>query len=89
MTWFNTELGRGHFFRAAKSSSGLGTINSSEVRSAPIPLPPLTIQKKIMDHVTVARAEIALERQATDKLTRTINADLEALILGIKPTREQ
>lgn len=29
MTWFNTELGRGHFFRAAKSSSGLGTINSN------------------------------------------------------------
>ena len=39
MAWFNTEVGRGHFFRSAKTSSGLGTINSEEVRSRPNPPP--------------------------------------------------
>lgn len=89
MTWFNTELGRGHFFRAAKSSSGLGTINSSEVRSAPLPLPPLTIQKQIMERVAAGRAEIARERLAADMLAQTINGDIEALILGTKTLTEE
>ncbi|NQU74701.1 MAG: restriction endonuclease subunit S, partial [Planctomycetes bacterium] len=33
MEWFNTETGRMHFFRNAKTTSGLGTINSTEVRT--------------------------------------------------------
>jgi type I restriction enzyme S subunit len=37
--WFNTEAGRAHFFRNAKTTSGLGTINSKEVKTAPVPLP--------------------------------------------------
>ncbi|MBI3986141.1 MAG: hypothetical protein HY343_04440 [Lentisphaerae bacterium] len=37
--WFNTDTGRMHFFRNAKTTSGLGTINSTEVRTAPVPLP--------------------------------------------------
>ena len=35
--WFNSESGRAHFFELGKTTSGLGTINSSVVRSAPIP----------------------------------------------------
>lgn len=88
MTWFNTEIGRGHFFRAAKSSSGLGTINSSEVRSAPVPLPPLLVQQQIMERVAAGRAEIAREREAADKLTKEIHADVEALILGTKSLKD-
>jgi len=84
VTWFNTELGRGHFFRAAKSSSGLGTINSSEVRSAPIPLPPLHIQRQVMARVETGRTEIAREREAAERLAKSIHAEIEALILGTK-----
>ena len=39
-TWFNTNVGKDHFFRSAKTSSGLWTINSTELRAAPIPLNP-------------------------------------------------
>jgi type I restriction enzyme S subunit len=84
MTWFNTEVGRGHFFRAAKTTSGLGTINSSEVRNAPIPIPPLIVQKQIMERVAAGRAEIAREREAAERLTTSINAEIEAMILGTK-----
>ena len=89
MTWFNTDVGRGHFFRAAKSSSGLGTINSSEVRSAPIPLPPIDIQKQIMERVAAGRAEIAREREAAERLAKEINAEIEALVLGTKTLNEK
>ena len=84
MIWFNTEIGRSHFFRAGKTSSGLGTINSNEVRNAPIPLPPLEAQRKLVERVTAARAEIARERAAADELRQTIAAEVDALILGTK-----
>jgi type I restriction enzyme S subunit len=84
MTWFNTELGRGHFFRAAKTSSGLGTINSEEVRNAPIPLPPLEVQREIVRRVEEGRAEIAREREAAAKRAREAEEEVEALILGAK-----
>lgn len=84
MTWFNTEIGRGHFFRAAKTSSGLGTINSEEVRNAPIPLPPLEAQREIMRYVEERRAEIARERDAATRRAQECEAEVEALILGTK-----
>ena len=88
MTWFNTEVGRGHFFRAAKTSSGLGTINSSEVRKAPIPLPPLRVQEEILQRVAAGRADIARERRAAERLAQEINTEIEALILGTKTLNE-
>jgi len=87
MTWFNTELGRGHFFRAAKSSSGLGTINSNEVRNAPIPLPPLPAQREIMARVASGRAEIARERENAERMEKEIAADIEAMILGTQKAK--
>lgn len=85
MTWFNSDLGRSHFFRAAKSSSGLGTINSNEVRSAPIPLPPLSIQKQLVAEVTAARAQISAERAAAAKLAADTAREVEEMILGQRP----
>lgn len=64
------------------------TINSSEVRSAPIPLPPLPVQKQIMERVAAGREEIARERETAGRLARDINAEVEALILGTKKVSE-
>jgi type I restriction enzyme S subunit len=36
MAWFNSEAGRNHFFKSGKTTSGLGTINSTVIRTAPI-----------------------------------------------------
>jgi len=88
MTWFNTELGRSHFFRSAKTSSGLGTINSQEVKKAPIPLPPLETQQAILEKVHASRAEIARQKERAAQLRREAEAEVEALILGTKKTEE-
>ncbi len=53
-----------------------------------IPLPPLDMQKKIMEHVAAGRAEIAHEQQAATRLTKEINAEVEALILGTKSLKD-
>lgn len=49
MAWFNIAAGRDHFFQSGKTTSGLGTINSSVIRSAPIPLPPISDQRRLME----------------------------------------
>ena len=85
MTWFNTDAGKDHFFRSAKTSSGLGSINSTELRSAPIPLPPLPIQRQIVEWVAARRAEISrLDTDATAAMEKA-KADVEAMIVGSKP----
>ena len=47
--WFNTEAGRIHFFINAKTTSGLWTINSTVVKTAPVPLPKdVSTQEKLI-----------------------------------------
>lgn len=56
MEWFNTDVGRQHFFRNAKTTSGLGTLNSTDIRTAPVPLPPTVHeQQKIVEKLRDAR----------------------------------
>lgn len=64
------------------------SINKEELDRFPIPLPPLPIQREIVERVAADRAEIAREREAADRLARDINAEVEALILGTKKARD-
>lgn len=65
MEWFNTDSGRMHFFRNAKTTSGLGTINSTEVRIAPVPLPGnYHLQQAIVRQLRTARDQAAKKREA-------------------------
>ncbi len=49
VAWFNSPSGAAHFRRAGKTTSGLNTISASQVRSAPIPLPPVREQELFAD----------------------------------------
>jgi type I restriction enzyme S subunit len=64
-------------------------INSEELRSLQIPLPPFAAQNQIMERVAAGRREIARERKAAEMLAKEISADVEALILGTKTLNEQ
>jgi type I restriction enzyme S subunit len=69
MEWFNTEAGRMHFFRNAKTTSGLGTINSTEVRKAPVPLPDdLKVQEAIVRSLRDARAKATRTRDSASNI---------------------
>jgi restriction endonuclease S subunit len=59
-------------------------IGADDITSFPIPLPPLAVQRKLVERVTAARAEIARERAAAAELRQTIAAEVESLILGIQ-----
>jgi len=49
-----------------------------------VPLPPLSVQKQIMERVATGREEISRERETADHLAHDIKAEVEALILGTK-----
>lgn len=89
MTWFNTDVGKEHFFRSAKTSSGLGTINSTELRAAPIILPPLSVQAAMVEHATTLRNEISNLRRSAQVRTDLSKASLEAMMLGAPVPVEQ
>lgn len=63
-------------------------ITQDELEKIEIPLPPLSVQRQIMERVAACREQITRERVAADRLAREINAEVEALILGTKMVSE-
>jgi type I restriction enzyme S subunit len=87
-SWFqNSSLGRQQVDAVSRQIMQ-NNINSVELRGLKIPLPPLAVQKQIMERVTAGREEIAREREASDRLARDSNAEVEAMILGTKKVSE-
>ena len=85
----NCPIGRQQIDALSRQIIGQANINSVEMRGLQIPLPPLAVQKQIMERVAAGREEIAREREVADRLARDINAEVEALILGAKKVSEQ
>lgn len=55
-TYLNSAFGRKHLLRAGKTTSGLNTINVSEVRATPIPKPPLSLQLQFAQRIRAIRS---------------------------------
>jgi len=84
----NCPIGRQQINALSRQIIGQANVNSVELRGLQIPLPPLAVQKQIMERVAAGREEIARERETADRLDLEINAEIEALILGTKTLRE-
>ncbi|WP_395598017.1 restriction endonuclease subunit S [Pseudomonas sp. A1437] len=54
--YLNSSRGRRHLFRAGKTTSGLNTISVSDVRSAPLLIPPLAIQQQYLNRTEIIDA---------------------------------
>jgi len=81
----NSPIGRQQIDALSRQIIGQANVNSEELRGLQIPLPPLPVQKKIMERVASGRGEIAREREAAERLAQEITTDVEAMILGTKP----
>ena len=84
----NSPIGRQQINALSRQIIGQANINSVELRGLQIPLPPLAVQRQIIERVADGRAGIARDRQAADRLARDINTEVEALILGTKKVSE-
>lgn len=59
-------------------------INSEEIRSFQIPLPPLPVQQEILLQIVDGRAEVSKIRGAVREIASDAKREIEALILGTK-----
>ena len=80
----NAAIGRQQIDALSRQIIGQANINSQELRSLQIPLPPLAVQRRIMEKVAAGRSRIARERDAARALASQIDADMEAYLLGTK-----
>ena len=86
--WFNSEPGRAHFFELGKTTSGLGTINSSVVRSALIPLPNLGDQSLLTATLDTAIDTARKLREQANSMCATAWTRFEAAVYAGKEATE-
>lgn len=70
--------------RALASGNNQPNLNADMIANLRIPVPPLAMQQQIMKRVAAGRAEIAREREAFERLAKSSNAEVDAMILGKK-----
>jgi type I restriction enzyme, S subunit len=81
----NSPIGRQQIDALTRQIIGQANVNSDELRSLRVPLPPLPVQQAIMNRVAAGRAEIAALKAEAKARAEKAKADVEAMILGTKP----
>jgi restriction endonuclease S subunit len=84
----NSPIGRQQINALSRQIIGQANVNSEELRTLKIPLPPLSIQKQIMARVSAGRAQVARQQEVATLTARQIKAEVEALVLGTKKLHE-
>jgi restriction endonuclease S subunit len=75
-----SSVGRSYFLSNARTAVGMWKIGAEDIRTFPLPLPPLYIQRHIMEKVADGRSRIARERETAGAVARQIEADKEYLL---------
>lgn len=70
-------------------SAGQQRVPVEFLQNLQIPLPPISIQTEIVNRINKVNFEITREREAAERKTTEIKAEIEALILGTKKMEEQ
>jgi type I restriction enzyme, S subunit len=70
---FNSNVGRNYFAGASKQTTNLASINMTQLRSFPFPIPPLTEQKAILKKLSVFAASYKSWRSQREQ-TRILSA---------------
>ncbi|MDD9980681.1 MAG: restriction endonuclease subunit S [Gammaproteobacteria bacterium] len=79
--YLNSSSGRKHLLRSGKTTSGLNTITSSNVKSCDIYLPPLDLQRRFTQLVETARSTVAVAETAFTTASE-LSASLMSRLLG-------
>ena len=80
ITYVNSELGRAYFEDASKQTTNLASINMTQLRICPIPLPPLAEQQRIVARVDELLALCDELAANLDTVTATRRRLLEAAL---------
>ena len=89
MAWFNSDAGRDHFFKSGKTTSGLGTINSNVIRTAPIPLPSIDIQLELVTELTASHEKATQVRSEAEALRQSAWTAFESALFTARGGAER
>lgn len=84
----NSSIGRSQIDALSRQIIGQANINSQELRSLQIPLPPLSAQREIMEGITKSQKELLKERERTQQLQTQVETEVEEMILGVRPVTD-
>jgi type I restriction enzyme S subunit len=79
----NSPIGRRQIDALSRQIIGQANINAQEIRSLETPLPPRSVQDRLMAGVRAASARATKELRAADEFLASENTALEAAVLGI------
>jgi type I restriction enzyme, S subunit len=85
LEYMSSTAARQYFRARAKFTTNLASINSNDLRELSLPLPPLPVQRQIVERVARRREEIARLKADGKARADAAEADVEAMILGTKP----
>lgn len=85
---FNSGAGRDYFARASKQTTNLASINMTQLRSFPLPIPPLNEQQRILsalaeltEHCTAWRHQLERKQALSAQLAQTTVAALTGITI--------
>lgn len=81
----NSFVGRQQIDALSRPIGGQANINSEELRSLQLPLPPLSVQSDLISAVEASRERAKALRVRADRLLASARSAVEAMILGTKP----
>ena len=87
LEYMHTFPARSYLRARAKFTTNLASLNSSDLRQLPIPVPPMALQESIVADVQQRRVEVAAARDEAQQLAEQMKAEVEAMILGKRPVR--
>ena len=79
--YLNSASGRQHLLRSGKTTSGLNTISTSDVKACALFVPPLDLQNRFAEVVAAAR-DIAVTTESSLDTSSALSASLMARLLG-------
>lgn len=80
--YIGSVAGKKYFLSIAKQTTNLATINSTQLKSMPVPLPPLEEQERLVSLLEEHRRRVSLEVSLVDKLLSLKRGLAEDLLAG-------
>jgi type I restriction enzyme S subunit len=77
-------MGKAYFLRIAKQTTNLASINSTQLKAMPLPLPTLSDQSALIDLMATGAVETKTQRQRLVKLRTLRQGLLDDLLSGRK-----
>lgn len=80
--FLQTEIAKAYFLRCAKKTTNLASINMTQLRALPVPLPPMKLQKRFDQEFRSVTNVIDRQAQAERKADELFNALVQRAFMG-------